>query len=81
LNKFFNPHIKKSHSFKIDTDHVHKASELDKGRHERNFKKSAKKGKPEKDYSGDDSVTERLMKNLIPDTESPRQNDFMKLYI
>lgn len=63
--------------YRKSCDHVHKASDLDKGRHEKNFKKS-EKGKPEKDYSGDDSVTEKLMKTLIPDTENPRQNDFLK---
>jgi hypothetical protein len=56
--------------------HVHKLSDLDKKRHRRNLKEEKKK--PEEDFSGNDTVTGKLSKELISHEKEKRQEDLQK---
>ena len=59
-------------------EHIHKASELDKGKHLKNFKKSDKEKKKEQDHAKNDSVTAKLKDDLLAASHQPRQNELLK---
>ncbi|MBU0581084.1 MAG: transposase [Candidatus Margulisbacteria bacterium] len=65
-------------SYRKQCEHIHKASDLDKGLHSKNFKKIEKKKKPNKDHQKNDSVTQRLTEALLSSSEHPRQDDLLK---
>lgn len=59
-------------------EHVHKSSQLDKGKHLKNFKKVEKNKKPKKDHPKNDNVTRKLTEALLAAADHPRQNDLLK---
>ena len=57
--------------------HIQKASDTDRGRHERNLK--AEKKKPDNNQNKNNSVTMKLAKLLLSKTDEPRPNDLQKI--